>query len=164
MPKRKKKKEETEVKVGVKSYTIERHKRIWDSLFYSHQKLDTLLITISGAGIYVCLETIKFYSPNPSSTPVLIKLAACILLFAIILNFISQKISSKVHSNDYTIIDIDFTCQEDGLDKTEYTEKINKLECKILILEKINNIFSNLSILLMAAGLTIIVIFFTFIF
>lgn len=98
------------------------------------------------------------------NTPILVKLAAFILLSAIILNFFSQKVSSKVHSNDYTIIDIDFTCQEDGLDKTEYTEKINKLECKILMLEKINNIFSNLSIALMAAGLTIIVIFFTVIF
>lgn len=148
----------------VKASTEERHKRVWEALFYSHQQLDTLLIAISGGGIYVCLETIKYYSEHQLQLHILIKISAVLLLSAVISNFFSQWSASKVHKYDYCINDIEIMCQEDCVDRANYIEEIKNHECKASIYNKLNSFLSISSIILMSAGLVGIIVFFTAIF
>lgn len=145
---------------GIKIYTQERQKRIWEALLYSHQRMDLLLITISGAGIYVCLEAIKFNIENNISSNVILKEAAFLLLVSIILNFISQKVSSKIHEHDYSVVDIDLTCEEENFNKEEYKEQKELYEKKICHLEKLNDIFSYFSLIYMGVGLMCLIYFF----
>ncbi|QEE49628.1 hypothetical protein FUA48_08540 [Flavobacterium alkalisoli] len=148
----------------VRLSTQERQKRVWEALFYSHQRLDTLLIVISGTGIYVCLETIKFYSSKTEDVHWIIHLSAFLLLFAVITNFFSQWCASKVHQNDYCITVIDFQCEEESRERSEFLAEIQKHECEISNYEKINNFLTIFSILLMSFGLIGVVVFFIFIF
>lgn len=150
--------------IAIKSYHQERHKRVWDALLYSYQKIDALIIAISGAGIYVCLETIKYYTQTSSSINGIIKLSALLFLFSILLNFISQRISAKIHSNDYLVLDIKLTCAEDNIDETLHAPEFEKYENQNTYLDKLHNILANFSIAYMIAGLFGLILFFIFIF
>lgn len=153
----------------LKSATIrlslqERHKRVWEALFYTHQRLDTLLIAISGAGIYVCLETLKYYATKELIVHPMIKISAVVLVVAIITNFFSQWCASRVHYSDYYISSIDFSCEESQKDRNEHLQEIQKHEHKISVYGKIDKVLSISSIMLMSIGLICIIVFFFFIF
>ena len=148
----------------VKLSTQERHKRVWEALFYSHQRIDALLIAIASAGIYACLETIKYYDAKSETVHVLIKISAGILLVAIIANFFSQWCSSKIHYNDYCISSIEIQCEEEKRERNDFQQEIQKHECKIHAFEKAEKFLTIFSIILMSLGLGGIMVFFIFIF
>ncbi|WP_306568705.1 hypothetical protein [Flavobacterium lindanitolerans] len=160
MTKNKKELESTTIRLSLQ----ERHKRVWEALFYTHQRLDTLLIAISGAGIYVCLETLKYYATKGLIVHPMIKISAALLVVAIITNFFSQWSASRVHYSDYYISSIDFICEESKKDRNEHFQEIQKHEHKISIYEKIDRFLSISSIILMSAGLICVIVFFFFIF
>lgn len=149
-----------EVSVGIKNYNLEKHKRVWDALFYSHQRMDILMISISGGGIYVCLEAIKFLNEKGFCINWLVKASALLFVLAIISNFISQMMSAYVYSCDYQSTEIEVTCEEDGVDKRAFTDHLAELETKSVYYEKRNKIASNASLILMSLGLLTIVVFF----
>gem|GEM_PF-3069179 len=151
---------EQKAKTGIRQHNLERHKRVWDALFYSHQRMDILIISISGAGIYTSLETIKYLNDKHLSINGSLKLGAIAFLLAIISNFIAQKISSHIYMFDYEIYDIDIVCDEEGIDKKQYKKRIKKLNKKSKRKDKENKAFNRISIVLMFAGLILLTNFF----
>lgn len=145
---------------SVKNYKLERYRRIWEALFYTHQRIDILLISISGGGIYVCLETIKYLRDNDYAIEWTIKVSALAFVLSIVANFIGQMLSSAVHSCDYQISDIEVTCEEENVDSTTYNEKIKSLEQKIERLNSCHKWINWTSITLMSSGLILLIAFF----
>jgi len=82
-----------------------RQKLSWQGMFYTVQRLDLLIISISGAGIYVSLEALKFLKENKMETSYLIKVSGFILLLAIVLNFVSQILAYWSNYYDYLYCD-----------------------------------------------------------
>ena len=65
---------------------------------YALQRMDLLIISISGAGVYVCLEAIKYSSEKNYQNVWLIKIGGLLFVLGIVINFISQhtgKLSNK---------------------------------------------------------------------
>ncbi|MBC7606166.1 MAG: hypothetical protein H7199_04315 [Burkholderiales bacterium] len=147
-------------KTGIRQHNLERHKRVWDSLIYSHQRMDVLIISISGAGIYTSLEAIKYLNNKHLVVNGCLKYGAIAFLFAIIANFIAQKLSSRVNMCDYQIYDIEVFCDEEGIDKSRYQKQRKKLNKKSKRTDKQNKAFNRISIVLMFAGLIFLINFF----
>ncbi|MBS3993069.1 MAG: hypothetical protein KGZ87_05075 [Bacteroidetes bacterium] len=142
--------------------TIERQKQSWEGMFYSIQRIDLLIISISGAGIYVCLETLKFLTETENDVNLIIKISAVFFLFAIIVNFLSQIFGYKSNEKDYlmcqTEIESDFKPNEFQQTQIDNYDKIS--ECY----SKLTNWFNYSSMLLMFIGLITLMIYFVFIF
>jgi len=136
----------------------ERQKNIWDCLFYSNQRMDLLIITISGAGLYVAMESVKYLLEQKSPIHISLKIASMLFVSSIITNFLSQYYSAKTHHKDYcsTILQLEENRTEDQdkalLKYDDESEKHNKTTNRLNVV----------SMLLMFAGLiTITVILFS---
>ena len=68
----------------------ERKKMAWQGWTYSAQRIDFLIITICGAGIYTVLETIKFAIEKEIADVNLLKVSGGIFALSIVINFLSQ--------------------------------------------------------------------------
>jgi len=79
----------------------ERQKIVWQNMFYSIQRIDLLIISISGAGIYLCLETLKFMFAQKMEVSISLKVSACFFVAAIAVNFFSQFFSYRSNYYDY---------------------------------------------------------------
>lgn len=139
----------------------DRQKLVWDSLFYTNQRMDLLIITISGAGIYACGEISKYFLEKKQ--PILddIKVVAFLFVLSIIVNFISQWFASKTHYFDFLSIHVQLDDEIDpSVTKDEYDAKIQDSKDAIDLYESKSDCFNNLtiyanniSILLMIAAL-----------
>jgi small-conductance mechanosensitive channel len=146
-----------------KVYHAERQKRVWDSLIYSHQRIDILIIALSSAGIYICLETVKYlYDKNVCCINPLIKISAFFLLIAIISNLFSQWCATKIHFKDYDICEYCISLEEEDIEKCK--EKIKKLEVGIAKYEKYSTRATKTSFISLILGVVCLLIFFFFIF
>ena len=112
----------------------ERQKLSWEGMFYSIQRIDLLVISISGAGIYVCLETLKFNKENCMDIGSLIKISGCFFLIAIIVNFISQVFGRNSNYYDY------LWCEEKINSENNPNEKQQK---RIKKYDKLSEHYSN---------------------
>ena len=60
-------------------------------LTYSVRRIDILIISVSGAGVYICLEALKFrIESSESFNPLLLKSGGLFFAMAIIVNLIGQ--------------------------------------------------------------------------
>ncbi|MDI9257272.1 hypothetical protein [Flavobacterium sedimenticola] len=151
---------ETKENINISQISIERHKRVWEALFYAHQRMDILIITISGAGIYVSLEAMKYFHEKNIEILPSLKIGSIFFVVSIIFNFIAQKLSSKVHFYDYQIYDIEVTCEVKCIDSNEYKKILKKLNKKSKRTDKENKAFNRLSIVSMFLGLIYLIYFF----
>ena len=94
----------TEMTPQVRADIKERQKLVWDSLFYSNQRMDLLMITICGAGLYAISEVCKYLLQHHIHVSCFLKISAILLVISIITNFLSQYYSSKAHYKDYCSI------------------------------------------------------------
>ncbi|SIQ74351.1 hypothetical protein [Maribacter ulvicola] len=140
----------------------ERRRLSYEGLIYSIQRIDLLTISISGAGTYVCLETIKYLRDNEMATSCLVKISGILFVLAICFNFVSQIYGRKSNEQDYLMCDTEIKAGN----------KINKKE-KIEIkvhddnAEKYSNYTNNftiVSVVLMFIGLITLMSFFLFTF
>lgn len=136
----------------------ERKKQTWDGMFYSIQRIDLLIISICGAGIYVCLETIKYLSTNKQECGFLIKFSAFMFLMGIILNFFSQQFGFKANEQDYLMCETlieggENICDSEKLLANKYD---NKAEC----FSSLTAWFNYISMAFMFLGLITIFIYF----
>ncbi|TSJ47614.1 hypothetical protein [Fluviicola chungangensis] len=135
---------------------LENHKErkhlSYSNMFYSEQRIDLLIIAMSGAGIYVCLETIKFLGQNERPIDTLLKLPGCFLLGAVICNFIGQLLSKRANKHDYLMC----ICveEQDDCGAEEHDKKADKFSKAV----EIANLISMIS---MFVGLILLVIYFT---
>ncbi len=134
----------------------DRQKLSWEGTFYSLKRIDLLIISISGSGIYICFETIKYLVENKySDIPSLIKCSGITFLLAIIINFISQITGHLSNKNDFLMCDAELAEDEDD---------INKYDKESAKYDKITQIFNYSSMVFMCVGLATIVYYFLFIF
>ena len=146
-------------------------KQSWDGMFYSIQRIDLLIISICGAGIYVCLETIKYIASTKTECKCLylIKFSAFFFLMGIILNLISQQFGYKANQQSYLMYDCEVEIDEIRTQshEEEVVEKLKKLEKDKNNYDKESEKFSNLtttlnytSMVFMFLGLIFTFIFF----
>jgi hypothetical protein len=146
---------------------IERKKQSWDGMFYSIQRIDLLIVSICSAGIYVCLETIKFLTEKKIQCDILIKISGGIFLLGIILNFLSQHYGYRANEQDYLMCDTLIDANDKKLKKAEreiLEIEANKYDIRS---EKFSNRTKLLNITSMGAmilGLMLLLIYFVFIF
>lgn len=108
----------------------------WEGMFYSVQRIDLLIISICGAGIYVCLESLKYFYENKLDSYCLIKLAGAFFLLGIVTNFLSQIFGYKTHEQDYLMCEYTSECGENPTE--EEKDLIRKYDLK-------SDFFSNLT-------------------
>ena len=140
----------------------DRQKLAWEGLFYSIQRIDLLIVSISGAGIYVCLESIKYLSDDEIPIHYLVKISGLLFLFAITVNFFSQVYGKKSNEQDYLMCDAKIDAG-DEISKSEQAE-IDAYDQKADQYTKITNCLNSVSMYLMFGGLLSIMIYFLFIF
>lgn len=134
----------------------ERQKLAWQGMFYSIQRIDLLIVSISGAGIYVCLETIKYLTDKNLCVNPILRFAGGFFLLGIIVNFFSQLFSYKTNKEDYLYYDSQINeCEESKINEhDENAEKFSKWTDR----------FNLISMVLMLVGLILVMTFFLFIF
>jgi len=128
---------------------------------YSIQRIDLLIISISGAGVYTCTEILKYIDGNKVlsmyegiiSNP--FKVTGALFILTIILNFISQW-SAYTGSNlilNATKKDI----HDLKADTKEYKDDIEKLEKWGNKLNGVTKIMNNGSIILLLISLIMLI-------
>lgn len=140
----------------------ESQKASHDGMNYGIQRIDLLLVSISGAGIYVCLESLKFLKEQSLNSSVNIKLAGFLLALAIIINFISQFLGYQSNQKHWLWCEYRIDCNDDP--SKEEKKIIKKLDEQSELFNRLT-IWSNyLSATLMSAGLSFLLYYFIFIF
>ena len=88
-----------------KDYYKEHRKNSFTQWAYSIQRIDLLIVSISGAGIYVSLESLKFSLEHHTCNNILLKICGVIFVLALIANFISQYTGEKANYNEMKFAD-----------------------------------------------------------
>lgn len=125
---------------------------------HSSRQKDVLTISISGAGIYVALETLKFSADHPTSDLWIIKLAGLLFVIAIIFSFISQDFGEKSNYND--VLMCDEIIDADDAPTKEQEKEISKYDALSGYDTKIAGTLDNIALITMFIGLAVILIFF----
>ncbi|WP_412463820.1 hypothetical protein [Flavobacterium mekongense] len=138
----------------------ERQKLVWDSLFYSNQRMDLLIITISGAGLYTVSEVCKYLLEQKLPISCFIKVAAILFVTSIITNFLSQYYSAKTHYKDYCSVLLQLEEERTEKQDADLLQFHNESEAH----NKTTQQFNSLSMVFMFAGLIAITLTLFFIF
>lgn len=107
----------------------ERKKMCYNGWFYAIQRMDLLIISISGAGVLVILEALKFSYDKPTLHSMLtLKWAGAMFVLTIIVNFISQITGKK--ANFWDMLHCDAKIDASDPATPEETETIIRYDCK----------------------------------
>lgn len=140
----------------------EKQKLSWEGMFYSIQRIDLLIISICGGGIYVSLETLKYLTENNMNINCLIRIAGAFFLFGIIVNFLSQLFGYKANEQDFLMCEKQIQCENNPtLDEEDY---IKKYDLKATFFSNWTTKLNYISVVLMFLGLLSIMFFFLIIF
>ena len=140
----------------------ERQKLSWEGMFYSSQRMDLLIVSLSSAGIYVCLETIKYLSNNEICISLWLKFSGAFFLFSVIVNFFSQIFGYKANEKDFLMCQVEIEADE-KMSKKEKAE-LEEYDLSSTKFSNLTDKFNYLSIILMFFGLISIMYFFLFTF
>lgn len=107
---------------------------------YSIQRIDLLIISVSGAGIYACWEIIKLLNQKYTSIDyTALKITAALFITAIVTNFISQWFG--YYANGYEKKSTDKTIH--SLENNTYAR--SEIQAEIAASDKCINLFNNLT-------------------
>ncbi len=126
---------------------------------YSLKRLDLLIISISGAGIYIIFETLREFKTNniEVDSSVIIFLSGLSLMLAIISNFFSQKTgyNANRYEEKYTNIQLKKI-------KGENIDACIESKCndKVKLYNKFTERLNEISIGFMILGLTLLTVFY----
>src|SRR5690606_35288471 len=133
-----------------------------DAWVYGHQRIDILIITISGAGVYVCLETVKYLKDNSEKVHWLVMASGILFLLAIILNLVSQWYSTRIQFHDFEICEYCIQSDDETLEKCMGEIKRRELIIKD-IEDKLAYVTEASFISMVLATISILIFFFAFI-
>jgi hypothetical protein len=137
-----------------KEFLRDQRHRILDAWMYSVQRIDLLIISISGGGIYVCLKTLEYIGLHNGNNACIIKIAGLFFVVGIVLNFVSQFLSLKMHEWDSYSNYLQLEENEEKEKEIDlYDKKVNKMNIIVVFL----NYFSSG---IMLAGLILIAYYF----
>ena len=129
---------------------------------YSIRRMDLLIISISGGGIYVILESLRELKTNETLNQILVDnktmliLSGIFFLLCITLNFVSQVTGYHANTNEECYVQQELKKIEGGnFDKCKQTKFNNKVKYYNIA----TNILNNSSIFLMFLGLVFLAIF-----
>jgi hypothetical protein len=129
-----------------------------DRANYSIRRMDLLIITICGAGIYLIFETLREYKLGniQFENRTLLFISGSFFLVAIISNFISQKTGFFSNNNEEKYIQIELK----KILKEDIDNCIQKeLDKKVIRYNKITNILNIISITFMLIALILLAVF-----
>ncbi|MCB0475841.1 MAG: hypothetical protein KDC69_09200 [Flavobacteriaceae bacterium] len=126
---------------------------------YSIKRMDLLIVSISGAGIYIIFETLREFKTGniDIDNPKLLLLSGISFLLAITLNFISQWTGYMANSFEEEYIRIELRKIEKEEDNEDCDQK--RYDKKVQNFNKLTDILNALSILSMFTGLILLAIF-----
>lgn len=87
------------------SHLEEKQKLSYQGMFYGMQRIDLLTISISGAGVFVVMNTLKFLVENKLPVTDVLKWAGAVFIVSILFNFVSQFFGYLSNKNDYLMYD-----------------------------------------------------------
>lgn len=122
---------------------------------YSIKRIDILIISISGAGILLCLETLKFLIEEKKDNSLTLKISGVCFLLAIIVNFWSQFLAHESSENEIEGIKAELKD-----DEVEYRKYYNASDRYGRYVGWMNNTSS----ILMTLGLLFLLVYFCFTF
>ena len=135
----------------------EKQKLSWEGMFYSIQRLDLLIISICGAGIYICLETIKYLSEKELSIPYYLKFSGVFFTISIIINIASQWCGFKANEQDFLMYEVEI----DSKHKPKRKKALKKsYDQRADNFSATTNILNIISIILMFGGLVSVMSYF----
>lgn len=140
-----------------------RRKLVWDSLFYANQRLDLLIISISGGSLYAYSEVIKYFLKEKITINCVFKIVPILFVLSIIINLISQKTSSKIHENDFECIEYQLDDEKKDL-KSTIEKNLSKYDTVSDSYNLLTNVLNEISLYFLITGLFIFAfyLFFTF--
>ena len=140
----------------------EQRKNAYQGWMYSIQRIDLLIISISGAGLLLILETLKFSASIKSelSNIYIIKGAAVLFILAIIINFLSQAAGKTCNKHEILLCD----CKENELENEKNKTEASRHECLSSIYDKLTTCLNISSMVSMFIGLIAITGYFLFTF
>jgi hypothetical protein len=138
-----------------KEFLRDQRQKILDSWMYSVQRIDLLIISISGGGIYVALKTLEFIKEHQMYNPIIIKIAGLLFVAAIVLNFSGQYCGLKLHEFD-SYVNYYETEETNSRGKSDNSENIKHYNKKVAILDKICSFLNYSCGILMLTGLFLI--------
>lgn len=138
--------------------TKSQQKLSWKSMFYNIETIDLLIISICGAGIFVCLETIKFSYENELPITFTLRGAGVVFLIGIIANFISHFCNYKKNKLNDSISETKTDAEKKTSEDKRAIAEIFSKESETYT--KLTTGFNYASVVLMFTGLTLTMIFF----
>lgn len=136
----------------------DRKKAAWDTMLYSYQRMDLLVIAISGAAIWLILETLKYSTDHVLPNLCIIKLAGIAFCTAIISNFGSQMSAQKCTEYEFTSTSKELLFKEQPTENQ--TKEIALLNTKTDIFNNLTGWLNTASVILMFAGLILTMYYF----
>jgi hypothetical protein len=127
---------------------------------YSIQRIDLLVISISGAGIYVILESFKFFYDKKicCCDYIFLKISGFLFIASIIVNLLSQLTGKKANEYDVKWCDANMNKTENPDNNSIF--EIASLDAKAHLNSKWTDYLNKLSIISMSIGLLTLVYFF----
>lgn len=128
-----------------------------ENLLYSGRRMDLLIITICGAGIYIVFETLKAIKIDGLQVDLpllnILKLSGVFLLISIISNFLSQQSSYRAnkYEEEYTRLRIN-SLKGEKIDLIRY-EKVDQLSINY---DRVTGFLNKTSVVLMIFGLLLL--------
>jgi hypothetical protein len=132
--------------------------------YYSIQRIDLLIISLSGAGIYTCFEIMKYFDKAPVLNHYInipFKISGGLFALAIILNFLSQwtAYTGSSYALNSTLLDIKSV--ENAKKISDESKALEKRGEKLNDITRRTNLLSNI---LMILGLLILMIYSLYLF
>jgi hypothetical protein len=128
------------------------------NLMYSIQRMDLLIISISGAGVYVILEVLKFGYDKNLNNPSVLKIAGVLFIISIIFNLSSQLTGRRANHHDVLFCDAHIDANEIPTD--EQSEKISHHDSKSDTYTKWTHRLDKSSVIIMSTGLIFVIAYF----
>jgi hypothetical protein len=137
---------------------LKRHEQTLSNKFYAVQRFDLLTISVSGAGIYIIFEVLKFLKTQQLNTNLiaLLKLSGIIFTISIIVNFLSQFSSWSANHNEELCVDREIK-RENGEDVDK--REIDRLDRKVIRFNGITRALNLISSSFMIGGVILLVIY-----
>lgn len=124
--------------------------------FYAMQRIDLLIISVSGAGIYACWDVLKYVkSEKLCACLENLKVSGVLFLLAIIINFVGQWASYKANTKDEYINRLKIDELDEGvkdghkstIDDTKYWKEFYSDVVKVTNVISLLTLFTGLLIL-----------------
>ncbi len=133
-------------------------KNAYSGWFYAIQRIDLLIISISGAGVYVTLEALKYAYDKKFTNLLFLKISGILFVAAIIVNFLSQYFGKE--SNLYHIKMCSAKIVAETPPNVLQQQEIESLDCKADLWDKLTRWANYISAIFMGIALILEINFF----